>query len=168
MAESRGAYHHDYWTEIVNRKAAGDWDLLLWAQHTLPAGDPAWFLNNFSHSTGGNNYALLNSATVDGLLDALSNSDEGATRVAEAADAHAAILAEQPVSNLVTPVWHVSLSDCVMDYVPGDSDYYVITADLFAATPCTRVVPQSSSDGAGATRVFLAGAAAMLAALLLH
>jgi hypothetical protein len=68
----------------------------------------------------------------------------------------------------VTPEWHVSLSDCVVDYVPWGSDYYVIRPDLFvpAATPCTR--PQLSSDGAGATRAVLAGAAALLAAVFLH
>ena len=148
--------------------ANGEWDLLLWAQNTLPAGDPAWFLRAFFRSDGGNNHAGLNSATVDGLLDTLADADVHAARVTATADAHAAILAEQAVSNLVTPEWHVSLSDCVVDYVPWGSDYYVIRPDLFvpAATPCTR--PQLSSDGAGATRAVLAGAAALLAAVFLH
>ena len=101
-------------------------------------------------------------------LDALADKEDHAARVTATADAHAAILAEQAVSNLVTPEWHVSLSDCVVDYVPWGSDYYVIRPDLFvpAATPCTR--PQLSSDGAGATRAVLAGAAALLAAVFLH
>ena len=160
--------YDDDWTEITNRLAAGDWDLLLWAQNTLPAGDPAWFLRAFFRSDGGKNHAGLNSTTVDGLLDALADEDDHAARVTATADAHAAILAEQAVSNLVTPEWHVSLSDCVVDYVPWGSDYYVIRPDLFvpAATPCTR--PQLSSDGAGATRAVLAGAAALLAAVFLH
>ena len=160
--------YDDDWTEITNRLAAGDWDLLLWAQNTLPAGDPAWFLRAFFRSDGGNNHAGLNSATVDGLLDTLADADVHAARVTATADAHAAILAEQAVSNLVTPEWHVSLSDCMVDYVPWGSDYYVIRPDLFvpAATPCTR--PQLSSDGAGATRAVLAGAAALLAAVFLH
>ena len=136
--------YDDDWTEIMDRLAAGDWDLLLWAQNTLPAGDPAWFLRAFFRSDGGNNHAGLNSATVDGLLDTLADADVHAARVTATADAHAAILAEQAVSNLVTPEWHVSLSDCVVDYVPWGSDYYVIRPDLFvpAATPCTR--PQVS------------------------
>ena len=160
--------YDDDWTEVVNRLAAGDWDLLLWAQNTLPAGDPAWFLKAFFRSDGGNNHAGLSSATVDGLLDSMADAETHANRVKFAADAHAAILAEQAVSNLVTPEWHVSLSDCVVDYVPWGSDYYVIRADLIPTKPCTRVVPQGSSDGAGATRAFLAGATALLAAVFLH
>src|SRR6516165_10062385 len=35
-------------TEAVSQLAAAhDFDLLLWAQHTVPAGDPAFFLNMF-------------------------------------------------------------------------------------------------------------------------
>ena len=165
---SPGVYDDDDWDETMNRVATGDWDLLLWAQNTLPGGDPGWFLNNFFRSGAGNNHAGLASATVDAKLDALADKEDHAARVTATADAHAAILAEQAVSNLVTPEWHVSLSDCMVDYVPWGSDYYVIRPDLFvpAATPCTR--PQASSDGAGATRAVLAGAAALLAAVFLH
>ena len=168
--------YDDDWTEVVNRLAAGDWDLLLWAQNTLPAGDPAWFLKAFFRSDGGNNHAGLSSATVDGLLDSMANAESHANRVKFAADAHAAILAEQAVSNLVTPEWHVSLSDRMVDYnyEPWGSDYYVIRADLFVAPdPTPRPTPAPvaaplSSDGAGATRALVAGAAATLAAVFLH
>ena len=165
---SPGVYDDDDWDETMNRVATGDWDLLLWAQNTLPGGDPGWFLNNFFRSGAGNNHAGLASATVDAKLDALADKEDHAARVTATADAHAAILAEQAVSNLVTPEWHVSLSDCMVDYVPWGSDYYVIRADLIPTKPCTRVVPQGSSDGAGATRAVLAGAAALLAAVFLH
>ena len=37
--------------------AARDFDLLLWAQHTAPAGDPGFFLNAFFRTGAGNNYA---------------------------------------------------------------------------------------------------------------
>jgi hypothetical protein len=37
------------------------------------------------------------------------------------ADAHAAILAEQAVSNLLTPAWHVGLSDRMEEYEPWGS-----------------------------------------------
>jgi hypothetical protein len=39
--------YDDDWTEIMKRRENGDWDLLMWAQNTLPAGDPAQFLNAF-------------------------------------------------------------------------------------------------------------------------
>ena len=173
---SPGVYDDDDWDETMNRVATGDWDLLLWAQNTLPGGDPGWFLNNFFRSGAGNNHARLASATVDAKLDALADKEDHAARVTATADAHAAILAEQAVSNLVTPEWHVSLSDRMVDYnyEPWGSDYYVIRADLFVAPdPTPRPTPAPvaaplSSDGAGATRAFLAGAAALLAAVFLH
>ena len=48
---------------------------------------------------------------------------------------------EVPVSNLVTPFWHVGLSDRMKDYEPWGSDYYVIRSDLF-------VSPAKSDEGA--------------------
>ena len=45
--------YDDDWTEIVKRRENGDWDLLMWAQNTLPAGDPAQFLNAFFRTGAG-------------------------------------------------------------------------------------------------------------------
>ena len=126
------------WSETQDIIDSRSFDLLLWAQNTLPAGDPLWFLNHFFQSGAGSNHANLNSNTVDGLLDTLSNADH-TTRVSASADAQTAILAEVPVSNLVTPYWHVSLSDRVAGYTPYGSDYHVITADLRVAPDgCTQ------------------------------
>ena len=120
------------WSETQAIIDGRSFDLLLWAQNTLPAGDPLWFLNHFFRSDGGNNLANLNSATVDALLDTLSSADH-TTRASASADAQTAILAEVPVSNLITPYWHVSLSDRVAGYVPFGSDYHVLRADLRVA-----------------------------------
>ena len=69
----------------------------MWAQNTLPAGDPKWFLNQFFHSGGsdnsaycgtgckGNNFMNLDSAAVDSALDALSLA-EGQARPARAGE----------------------------------------------------------------------------------
>ena len=103
--------YDDDWTEIMQRRENGDWDLLMWAQNTLPAGDPAQFLNAFFRTGAGSNYAGLASDDVDAKLDALQVTEDHDARVAATADAHAAILAEQAVSNLLTPAWHVGLSD---------------------------------------------------------
>lgn len=119
------------WSEtstIINERT---FDLLLWAQHTLPAGDPNWFLSAFFRSDGGNNHANLSSEKVDGVLDLLSEAEDHQDRVRLAGDAQTAILEVVPVSNLVTPYWHVSLSDRMGDYEPWGSDYYVIRPDLF-------------------------------------
>lgn len=122
----------DDWTETQTIIDNGDFDLLLWAQHTLPAGDPAWFLNAFFRSDGSNNHAGLQSATVDLELDTLSIMEDHASRVRQTAQTQAAILADVPVSNLVTPIWHVGLSDRAIDvYEPYGSDYYVIRGDTF-------------------------------------
>ena len=112
-----------------------------------------WFLNAFFRSDGGNNHANFNSSTVDSLLDKLSVAEEHSARVAATGAAQEAILAQVPVSNLVTPFWHVSVSDRVGDYQPWGSDYYVIRADLFAEKakpkpkPSTTLVPVNKDVG---------------------
>lgn len=118
-------------------------DMLMWAQHTLPAGDPLWFLNSFFRSDGGKNYPGLQSSLVDSLLDTLSLREQHSARVQATFAAQAAILDEVPVSNLVTPFWHVGLSDRMRDYHPWGSDYYVIRPDLFVSPPVDT--PDTSS-----------------------
>lgn len=132
------------WDETSKIMSDRSFDLLLWAQHTLPAGDPHWFLHNFFHSESADNHANLRSTAVDGYLDALSAAEQHSDRVAKAAVAHKAILDEVPVSNLVTPYWHVGLSQKMSDYEPWGSDYYVIRAGLFV----------SESDSSGTVRHF--------------
>jgi peptide/nickel transport system substrate-binding protein len=128
----------DDWSETSTIIDDRSFDLLLWAQNTLPAGDPLWFLNHFFRSDGGSNHANLNSATVDSLLDTLSSSHSLA-RVAASKAAQTAILAEVPVSNLVTPFWHVSVSDRMDGYKPWGSDYHVIRSDVVPApAPSTK------------------------------
>jgi len=118
------------WDQLDQIMADNAFDLLMWAQNTLPAGDPIWFLNAFFRSEAGGNTAGLNSSSVDSLLDALALAEAG-QRVSAAAAAHTAILQEVPVSNLVTPEWHVGLSSRLSGYEPWCSDYYVIRPDLF-------------------------------------
>ena len=168
--------YDDDWTEVVNRVAAGDFDILMWSQNVLPTGDPAHFLNAFFHTDGGNNKYTggWSSAAVDAKLDALNVAEGESARVAATAEAHAAILAEQPVSHLVTPSWHYSLSDRMVTegYTAYGADYYIIHAEMFV-TPTPAPAPVAhrgclSTDGAGATRALVAGAAALLAAVFLH
>ena len=168
--------YDDDWTEVVNRVAAGDFDILMWSQNVLPTGDPAHFLNAFFHTDGGNNKYTggWSSAAVDAKLDALNVAEGHSARVAATTEAHAAILAEQPVSHLVTPYWHYSLSDRMVTegYTAYGADYYIIHAEMFLTTvPVLAPVAHRgclSTDGAGATRAFAAAAAAALAAVFLH
>ncbi len=110
--------------------AAGDFDLLLWAQHTLPAGDPGFFLNGFFRSGAGNNYAGFSSPEVDRLLDRLGGTGTGIERVAAAAEVQREIFRSAPVSFLLTPAWHVGLGPRMVGYQPWGADYNIIRADF--------------------------------------
>jgi peptide/nickel transport system substrate-binding protein len=113
-----------------------DFDLLLWAQHTLPAGDPQMFMNMFFRSSVAKNFAGLASTNIDEKMDALSHANMGADRVSASAAAHNAILAEAPVSFLMTPSWHVGLGSRLKDYQPWGSDYYIIHSDFGLPATC--------------------------------
>jgi len=128
------------WDELDQITANKDFDLLLWAQHTLPAGDPQWFLNAFFRSDAGNNFAGLNSSEIDGLIDALGHTETHEARLSATEAAHNAILEEVPVSIVVTPSWHVGFSSLLSSYEPWGSDYYVIRADFgIGSAPTTTV-----------------------------
>ena len=112
-------------------------DLLLWAQHTLPAGDPNWFLETFFYSQDApilgswmsQNFALLSSSAIDSALDDLRNA-EGDARKAAAKTAHKKIIDEVPATFLTSPTWHVGVRERLKSYEPWGSDYYVIKADM--------------------------------------
>lgn len=135
--------------KIINDRT---FDLLLWAQHTLPAGDPGWFLNAFFRSDGGNNHANVKSATIDSHLDALSLAESHSDRILLSQAVQEAVLQEVPVSNLVTPFWHVGLSERMKEYKPWGSDYYVIRADLMAPKVPTE---KSGTDQRGHSSMWM-------------
>jgi peptide/nickel transport system substrate-binding protein len=156
------------WDGLDEILGANDFDLLMYAQNVLPAGDPAPYLNGQFRSTGSSNWmpgetiSGLDSETVDGLLDELALASETSDRYAAAAAAHQAILDEVPVSNLVTPEWHVGLSSRMAAYEPYGSDYYIIHENLFVApTPAPTAAltpsPPTEQDASGASHVCLSG-----------
>jgi peptide/nickel transport system substrate-binding protein len=110
--------------------SSGDFDLLLWAQHTLPAGDPGFFLEAFFRSGSRSNFPGLSSPEIDRALDRLAGAESPAERAAAAAAAHRAVIAQAPVSFLMTPVWHVGLGSRLAGYEPWGSDYHVVRADM--------------------------------------
>ncbi|WP_372426704.1 ABC transporter substrate-binding protein [Salinarimonas chemoclinalis] len=121
-------------TEQPNDVASGgDFDLLLWAQHTAPAGDPAFFLSLFLGSEGARNYAGWSSGALDALVAELASAEDPAERIRLAREAQAVAAEGVPVAYLVTPEWHVGLSDRLAGYEPWGSDYYVIRPDLLPA-----------------------------------
>lgn len=138
----------DLWSDPhKNILADKTYDLLMWAQHTLPNGDPQWFLNAFFRGDpmDSSNYAGVNAPAIDSLLDrlALAGHENGA-RVAATNEAQHKILSEVAVSNLVTPQWHIGLGKRLSTYEPWGADYYVIRAD-FQESPA-QVTEEKNAD----------------------
>lgn len=108
----------------------GNFDIALWAQHTAPSGDPAFFLNSMLRSGASLNYARYASPQFDAILDRFSSEGDAQNRAAIALDAQAKLFSDVPVSFLVSPVWYVGLSERLKDYQPWGSDYHVLRADI--------------------------------------
>merc|ERR1712217_375740 len=104
--------------EVDNIIATHDFDLMEWAQHTLPAGDPQFFINAFFRTGAGNNHAGLANSDIDSLIDALSTAESETDRLAATNAAQTAILEQVPVSILMTPAWHVGLGSRLTNYEP--------------------------------------------------
>ncbi|CDZ32461.1 Peptide/opine/nickel uptake ABC transporter, PepT family, substrate-binding protein [Neorhizobium galegae bv. officinalis] len=110
--------------------SGGDFDIALWAQHTAPSGDAAFFLNSMLRSGASLNYAKYASPDFDAILDRFATEGDPAKRVAIALDAQQKIFADAPASFLVSPVWYVGLSKRLKNYEPWGSDYHVLRADI--------------------------------------
>jgi peptide/nickel transport system substrate-binding protein len=117
--------------ESANEAAAsGDFDILLWAQHTAPSGDPAFFLNSSFRTGAGLNFSGYASPEFDALLDRLAIADKPAKRDEIAIEAQQRLFRDVPVSFLIAPEWFVGLSERLKDYEPWGSDYHVLRADI--------------------------------------
>ncbi len=118
-------------SESPNETAkAGAFDLLLWAQHTAPAGDPAFFLGLFLVSGGGNNFSGWSNGAMDALTARLGEAADAKGRAELARQAQAIVAEEAPVAFLVTPEWHVGIAKRLAGYEPWGSDYYIVRDDL--------------------------------------
>jgi peptide/nickel transport system substrate-binding protein len=146
------------WDELDTLMAAYNYDLLMWAQHTLPAGDPQFFINAFFRTGAGNNHAGLTSPTIDSLIDDLAEAEGEADRVAATEAAETGILDQAPVSILFTPVWYVGLGSRMANYEPYGSDYYVIHADVgLPSMGQQSCEPASNPTSSGAERMMFGG-----------
>lgn len=109
---------------------SGGFDLFLWAQHTAPAGDPAFFLSLFLGADGANNVTGWSDPAFEAILSDLSAEGDPARRADLARAAQAVVAEAAPVAFLLTPEWHVGLSERMATYRPWGSDYYVIRDDF--------------------------------------
>lgn len=110
--------------------AAGDFDIFLWAQHTAPSGDPAFFLNSMLRGGAALNHARYASPEFDAILDRFATAGDGEKRTEIALDAQAKLFEDVPVSFLVSPDWYVGTSKRLENYQPWGSDYHVLRADI--------------------------------------
>lgn len=108
----------------------GGFDLFLWAQHTAPAGDPGLFLSLFFETGSSRNYAGWSNPEYDALIADLRSEGDPEVRIDLALKAQKLISEHAPVSFLVTPEWHVGVSERLATYEPWGSDYYVLRPDL--------------------------------------
>jgi len=108
----------------------GDFDLLLWAQHTAPAADPAFFPSLFLASNAPNNYSGWSDDRVDERLKTLSQTPDPEARVEIAREIDKLVAESAPVVMLMTPEWHVGLSEHLSGYEPWGSDYFIVRPDM--------------------------------------
>ena len=117
--------------ENVSEAAAeGDFDIFLWAQHTAPSGDPAFYFTSMLRSGGAINHSRYADPEFDAILDGLVEAEDAEKRAELALDAQERLFETVPVVFLVSPEWHVGLSERLAGYEPWGSDYHVLRADI--------------------------------------
>lgn len=117
--------------ENVSEAAAdGDFDIFLWAQHTAPSGDPAFYFTSMLRSGGPINHSRYADPQFDEILDRLVEAEDAELRAELALDAQDRLFETVPVVYLVSPQWHVGLSERLAGYEPWGSDYHVLRAEI--------------------------------------
>lgn len=109
---------------------AGDYDIMFYAQHSAPTGEPAYFLNQFLRSGQGKNNNGYHSQAVDDLLDQMGSLEPGDQRNALARQVQDIVFEDLPILYLVDPQWHIAVSDRLADYQPYCGDYFVVNDTL--------------------------------------
>lgn len=121
-------------TEIVDnideRAKTGDFDLILYAQHTAPTANPSFFLNQFFRSEQSKNFSRFSSPEFDSLLDMMGEVKSGKEKDELAIKAQDMIFQELPVLYLIDPQWHIAVSNRLKSYEPYCGDYYIVNAEL--------------------------------------
>jgi peptide/nickel transport system substrate-binding protein len=108
----------------------GAYDIIFYAQHTAPTGDPSFFLNQFLRKDGGKNFNAYSSREFEDILARMSETDQGPERDKLAVQAQDVIFSDLPLLYLVDPQWHIAVSERLKDYQPYCGDYYVINDQL--------------------------------------
>lgn len=115
---------------IDNVGKSGEFDLILYAQHTAPTGDPAFSLNQFFRADQPKNFSKYKSDEMDKILDELGKEEDNAKRVELAKKAQELVAKDLPVLYLIDPQWNIAVSDRLSDYQPYNGDYYIVNDQL--------------------------------------
>ncbi len=109
----------------------GNFDIILYAQHSAPTGDPVYFLNQFFRTKGSKNMVDYSSKEVDALLDKLATINDEAEVTKIAKEIQGEIYKDLPILFLVDPEWNIGVSERLKDYRPYSGDYYIVNPKLF-------------------------------------
>ncbi len=122
-------------TEIVENIGQtlkeGNYDVALYAQHTSPTGNPAFFLNQFFRTDGSKNMMGYSSKEFDAVLDKMGDKKLGSEMDELAQQAQEILYKDLPALYLDDPQWYVGLSERLSGYTPYCGDYYIINDQLF-------------------------------------
>ncbi len=111
------------------RGHAGSFDISVYAELTLPTGDPySYLLNNYG--TGGvENFGSYSNAEVDALLAELSGEFDADRRAALAKEIDAIVLNDNAFCNLFHLNMYMAMKDTVTGLTQSPVDYYHITGE---------------------------------------
>lgn len=108
-----------------------NYDLIFYAQHTAPTGEPSHALSMFLRSDSSKNVMGYSNPDVDAMIDELMKTDQDdpkRNQLAKKIQNQAA--KDLPVIYLVDPQWHVAVSQSLKDYQPFCGDYYIVNPSL--------------------------------------
>lgn len=119
--------------DAIDKEAAKrNFDIIIYAQHTAPTGDPSFYLNQFYRTGGSKNMSHYSSPEVDAMLNQMGTMPYGSDSVTLAKKIQSKIHEDLPVLFLVDPEWSVALSERMKGYKIYSGDYYVVNANLYA------------------------------------
>lgn len=124
----------DATTEIVDAiddaGKSGSFDIMFYAQHTAPTGNPVSFLAMTFKTGGAKDFTGYSSPDFDALVTEMSGLPNGEQLDELAKQAQNLLYQDLPVLYLVDPTWYAAVSDDLADYKPYCGDYYVVNAEL--------------------------------------
>ncbi len=109
------------------RANAGAYDLSVYAEVTLPTGDPYSYCKNNYYTGGVQNFGKYSDPAVDELIDKLAVEFDTAKRAELAGQIDRLVLGENHVCNMFHLNMYMAMKDSVEGLVQSPVDYYHIT-----------------------------------------